>query len=178
NLTIEGHNQAVAVYAGGGFTLRNVCLSVATATGQPNNTPFFLVNSFEIYRYGGCDNTPAGVPAEIWLGATPVAGEQTGVGIVDYEGGGVSSRLGMQDTQASPMTGPVPGYWHLSNIVMENATNDFLTITNTSGSVLTVAGIYFDHVETADSPSAQALINFSGATSNDVLSGVEMNQVV
>jgi hypothetical protein len=178
NLTIVGHNQALAVYAGGGFTLRNVCLSVSTATGQPNNTPFLLVNSFEIYRYGGCDNTPAGVPAEIWLGGTPVAGEQTVVGIVDYEGVVISSGLGMQYTQASPMTGPVPGYWHLSNIVMENATNDFLTITNTSGSVLTVAGIYFDHVETADSPSAQALINFSGATSNDVLSGVEMNQVV
>lgn len=178
NLTIEGHNQALAIYAGSLVTLRNVCLSVASSTGQPNNTPLLLENVFEIYRYGGCDNTPTGVPAEIWTGGTAVAGESDVVGILDYEGMMINSGLGINYVQASSLTGPVPGDWHLSNIVMENATNDFLTVTNTSGAALTIGGLYFDHVQTADSPSAQAIINFSGASSADVLSGVEMNQVL
>lgn len=176
NLTIEGHNQALADYAGNILTLRNVCLSVpSTPTGQTNNTPLFLENAFEIYRYGGCDNSPTGVPAEIWVGGTPAGSEGSVVGIIEYDGLLISSGEGIKYIQQSVPNGPMSGDWHLSNIVMENVTDDFLAISNTSGSRQIYSGIYLDHVQTADNPPGAALIAFN-APSTDLLSGVVINQ--
>jgi hypothetical protein len=176
NLTIEGHNQAIADYAGNILTLKNVCLTVSsTATGQTNNTPLYLQNVFEIYRYGGCDNSPSGVPAEIWVGGTPEGGEGSVVGIVDYEGMLISSGEGIKYIQQAAPNGPLAGDWHLSNIVTENVTDDFLAISNTSGSRQIYTGIYLDHVQTADNPPGAALLAFN-APSPDALSGVVINQ--
>ncbi len=177
NLAIVGHNQALNIYGEDGVTLRNVCLSLGgSATRQTDNTPLKVTDSIWFTWYGGCLQAPRGVPAVIWTGETLGSSPAT-VGLVDMEGIIISSGLGMQYIQRAPLNGGTPGNWHLLNVLLENATNDFLTISNTSGSPMTVSGITMDHVETADSPSQQNLINFNGASSNDSLSGIVMNQV-
>ena len=166
----------MAIVGEDGITLRNVCLAVS-ATSQTDNTALKLTNSFWIYRYGGCDNTASAVPAEIWT-TENIAGETPATGILDYEGVLISAGLGISYIQRTPNAGPISGDWFLANMTLENATNDFLTLTNTSGSPMQIAGISMDHVQTADSPSTQSIINFSGASSSDTLSGVVMNQVL
>ena len=176
NLAIVGYNQAMAIIGEDGITLRNVCLAV-NATSLTDNTALKITNSFWITRRDGCDNTATGVPAEIWT-MENITGETPTVGIFDFDSILIASGLGINFIQRTPNAGPVSGDWHPSNITMENATNDFRTLTNTSGSQMTVVGITMDHVQTADSPSQQNLVNFSGASSSDTLSGVVMNQVL
>jgi hypothetical protein len=173
NLSISGYNQAININGGSGYTLDNDMLGVAT-TGQAGNTPLSLTDTFEIYRTGGGDQSSTGVPAEIWT-----AGPNYGVvGIVNYRNLLITSGLGIEYIQANASIGPVAGDWSLENIIMENATNDFLTITNTSGSPMFIGGLYFNHVQTADSPNTQALINFDGGNGGDVLGGVILEQSV
>jgi hypothetical protein len=176
NLNIVGHNQAVAIYATGQITFKNTTLS-CFATSQTDNTPWKATNSIEVTFSGGGLNSPTGVPASIWTGETSVAAENAVFGIVHMQDVIITSGLGMEYIQRVASGGPVPGDWHLNDVVMESATNDFMTVTNTSGSLMTVTGISYQNVQTADSPNTQSMLFFNGA-SGDRLSGVVMNQAL
>src|SRR6202050_3100848 len=178
NLNIVGHNQAVGLYATGQITFKNTSLAAGSAaTGQTDNTAFKFTNSIEIYFLGGGLQTPSTVPCSIWSGETSVAAEAQVAGLIHMENAIVSCGLGMEYIQRVVSGGPVPGSWHLNDVIMENATNAIFTVTNTSGSLMTVSGIDFENVTSADSPSTQALLFFNGQSA-DRLSGVVMNHAV
>jgi hypothetical protein len=84
NLTIDGHNQALSIFASVDNTLKNVCLAVQTS-GQTDNTALKITNSFWFFMDGGCLKTLSmTIPVAMFTGETPIAGENPLVGLVYF----------------------------------------------------------------------------------------------
>ncbi len=120
NLTITGHNQAVSVYTSVEDTLRNVCLTVPT-TGQTDNTPLKITNTFWFFMEGGCLQTSSSsVPVGIFTGEAPLAGEAPLVGLAYFTGlQGVGG--GFQYIQRVNTSGSGPGNFVFRNIAAMEA---------------------------------------------------------
>ena len=115
NLTIGGHNQAISVYTSVDNSLRNVCLIVLTS-GQTDNTPLKITNSFWFFMDGGC--LQAGnmtIPVAMFTGETPIASEAPLAGLIYFtniQGAGG----GMQYIQRVNTVGSGPGNFVFRNV--------------------------------------------------------------
>lgn len=179
NLSINGYNEAVVVYAATSVSFRNVCLGVNGTTGLTDNTPLKITNSFQIYYDGGCliANGSATSPVVEMTGETPLSSEGTLDGLI-YLSNIVAAGGGMQYIQRVGITGTA-GSFVFRNIVLEDSATDTLTITNASGlsgilALPRISSFTFDHVNGSDQASpALALLNLN--SSGTTVSGVWIN---
>jgi hypothetical protein len=177
NLTISGHNEAVAIWGASKTTFRNVNLGAAT-TSQTDNTPLKISNSFWIFYYGGTLDTTGAVPSMLLTAETPTGlGDAQDVALLDFEGTTITSGKGIQFIQRGTSSNPSGG-WTFNNIVSENTNTPFLTISNVSGTTIIVAELTFNQDSIADSDIRDPFLLFSAASSGDALYGVHMNQVL
>ena len=76
NLTINGHNQAMSIYTSGQNVLRNVCLTTMV-TGNTDNTPLKITNTFWFFMDDGCLQAGNGtLPVAVLTGEAPIAGRR------------------------------------------------------------------------------------------------------
>ncbi len=178
NLTINGHNQAINIYASVDNSLRNVCLVVGTS-GQTDNTPLKITNTFWFFMDGGClQTTSMTIPVAIFTGETPLGSEAPLVGLA-YFTNIQGSGGGMQYIQRVNTSGSGPGNFVFRNVAaLENINTSFLTITNATGNPGNAAmpmfsNVTFDNVSTSDGTVyTPAVIEFN--SSNSALQGVWM----
>ncbi len=176
NLTINGHNQAVSLFDSTEDSLKNVCLTVPT-TGQTDNTPLKITNSFWFFMDGGCLQTSSStVPVGMFTGETPIAGESPLVGLV-YFTNVQGTGGGFQYIQRANTAGPGPGNFVFRNMAaFENSGTSFLTVTNATGNpgsaaMPSLVDMTFDNVTTSDPTSVtNAVIEFN--SSGSILEGV------
>lgn len=179
NLNILGYNQAVGIFAANKTNFKNDSLTV-NPHGQPDNTPLKITNAFEIYMDNTTLNTSGAIPVSIWTAETPTGhGDSPSMGIIEIRNSVWSGGLGVSYIQRAPNNGPDSGDWYISNVVLEDMGNSFLTLTNTSGggNTMSLAGIHLDHVQQADCSvcTGGALLAFNGQ-SGDNLSGIRIEQ--
>ncbi len=178
NLTINGVNQTLNIYASVDNSLKNVCLVVG-ASGQTDNTPLKITNSFWFFMDGGClQGGNATLPVALFTGETPLASEAPLVGLA-YFTNIQGSGGGMQYIQRVNTVGSGPGNFVFRNVsALENINTSFITFTNATGNPGNVAmpmvsNLTFDNVSTSDGTvftPAVLEMNSSGST----LSGVWM----
>ena len=179
NLSINGYNQAVTVIAATTIHFRNVCLGVNGTTGLTDNTPLKLTNTFQIYFNGGClmANGSTTTPILEMTGEAPIGTEASLDGLI-YISDILAAGGGMKYIQRVSSTGTV-GNFVFRNIVLEDASTDTLTITNTTGlsgalALPRISSFTFDHISGSDQGSANlALLNVN--SSGTVVSGVWIN---
>jgi Pectate lyase superfamily protein len=176
NLTIDGHNQALSIFASVDNSLRNVCLAVGTS-GQTDNTALKITNSFWFFMDGGClQTTGMTIPVAMFTGETPIASESPLVGLVFFsniQGSGG----GMQYIQRVNTSGSGPGNFVFRNVAaLENTNTSFLTVTNATGNPGNVAlplftNVTMDNVSMSDGTIfSPAVLEFNSP--NSVLQGV------
>jgi hypothetical protein len=178
NLTIDGHNQALSIYASVDNSLRNVCLAVTTS-GQTDNTPLKITNSFWFFMDGGClQGGSMTLPVALFTGETPLTTEAPLVGLA-YFTNIQGSGGGMQYIQRVNTVGSGPGNFVFRNVAaLENINTSFFTVTNATGNPGNVAmpmfsNLTFDNVSTSDGTVyTPAVLEFN--SSNSVLQGVWM----
>ena len=178
NLTINGHNQAMSIYTSGQNVLRNVCLTTM-ATGNTDNTPLKITNTFWFFMDDGCLQAGNGtLPVALLTGEAPIAGEAPLVGLA-YFRGLEGTGAGFQYIQRVNTAGSGPGNIVFRDIAaIENSSTSFFTVTNAtgnSGSVAlpTMSDLTFDNVTTSDATTAtNAVLEFN--SSGSTLQGVYM----
>ena len=176
NLTINGHNQAISIYTSNENVLHNVCLTTINS-GQTDNTPLKITNSFWFFMDGGCLQSATGsLPVGIFTGETPLGIEAPLVGLA-YFRGVQGSGGGFQYIQRVNTVGSGPGNFVFRDVsALENSATSFFTVTNATGNPGSVAlpemsELTFDNVTNSDSPSnTNALLEFN--SSGSVLQGV------
>jgi hypothetical protein len=177
NLSIQGWNQAVSLFATVNVLFRNVCLAVTGTTGQTDNTPLKITNSFWIRYTGGCimAKFSTTTPIVLFTGETPIGGEAPLDGLItieDVTGAGG----GMQYIQRVNQMGTA-GNYVFRNITLEDSSTDLITFSSLPGvSMGPIDSVTFDHVNTSDEPNPATsvlTVNAPGLT----LSGVFMNHV-
>jgi len=177
NLSIAGSNQAVSLYDTVNVSFRNTCLAVNGATGQTDNTPLKITNSFWIWYKGGCimANGSTSTPIVLFTGETPVSGEAPLDGLITMEDI-VAAGGGMQYIQRVNQFGTA-GNMTFRNITIEDASTDVLTFSSVSGvSMGPVNAVSFEHVSTSDATNPATAVLTVNAPSLTV-SGVYMNHV-
>jgi hypothetical protein len=176
NLTINSHNQAISIYTSSENVLHNVCLTTATS-GQTDNVPLKITNTFWFYMEGGCLQAGSGsLPLALFTGETPLGTEAPLVGLTYFTGvQGVGS--GFQYIQRVNTQGSGPGNFVFRDIpAIEDSGASFFTITNATGNPGSVAlpqfsEITFDNASTSDATSpTNALIELN--SSGTILTGV------
>src|ERR1700723_1603241 len=176
NLTINAHNQAISMYASNENALRNVCLTTPV-TGQTDNTPLKITNTFWFYMDGGCLQAGNGsLPLAEFTGEAPLGIEAPLVGLAYFTSvQGIGG--GFQYIQRVNTAGSGPGNFVFRNMpAMETSGTSFLTITNATGNPGSAAlplfsEITFDNATTSDATNAtNALLELNSAGTN--LSGV------
>lgn len=176
NLTINSHNQAISMYASNENALRNVCLTTAV-TGQTDNTPLKITNTFWFYMDGGCLQAGNGsLPLAMFTGETPLAIEAPLVGLAYFTSvQGIGG--GFQYIQRVNTAGSGPGNFVFRNIpAIEDSTTSFFTITNATGNpggtaLPAFSEITFDNTTTSDAGTinnAVIELNSSGTLLNGV----------
>ena len=178
NLTINGHNQAMSIYTSGQNVLRNVCLTTMV-TGNTDNTPLKITNTFWFFMDDGCLQAGNGtLPVALLTGEAPIAGEAPLVGLA-YFRGLEGTGAGFQYIQRVNTAGSGPGNIVFRDIAaIENSSTSFFTVTNAtgnSGSVAlpTMSDLTFDNVTTSDATTAtNAVLEFN--SSGSTLQGVYM----
>ena len=178
NLTINARNQAISIYDSNENVLRNDCLTTL-ATGQADNTPLKITNTFWFFMYGGCLQAANGtLPLAILTGETPLSGEVPLVGLAYFDGvQGIGGSF--QYIQRVNTGGSGPGNFVFRNIpAIEIPTTSFFTITNATGNPGSAAlpafsEITFDNVTTSDAGTpTNALIELN--SSGTLLTGVHI----
>lgn len=177
NLTIKGHNQAIGVWSQAFIVLKNSSLSVANS-GQPDNTPLKLTNTFWFWMEGGELQVGPGSsnPVALFTGETPISADEPLVGLVRFTNV-VGSGGGFQYIQRATTCCSGPGNFIFDNVQIENIGNDFFAITN-PGSVglAQFTSLTFNHaagIDPTGPPGSQALLSMNA--SGTVLSGVTIN---
>lgn len=177
NLTIEGVNQAVALYGVATTVFEDVCLD-AQATGLPDNTPLKVTDSFWVWFKGGCLQAPAGIPVAMFTAEiipdSPRAEQQAGL---VYFSDMVTTGDGFKYIQRTRGNAGDSGVFVFRNISMENATDVFeisqsptcVDCTNWEINALT-----FDNVDTDDSACVSCSIVNMNAT-DGIVSGIVIN---
>jgi len=176
NLSIAGSNQAVLLYDTINVSFRNVCLG-ANITGQTDNTPLKITNSFWIWYKGGClmANGSTTVPIVIFSGETPMTGEAPLDGLITMEDI-VAAGGGMQYIQRVTQSG-TGGNFVFRNITLEDSATDALSFSAQGGATFgAFQSITFDHVTTSDAANPTTAMLSVNAASLTV-SGVYMNHV-
>jgi Pectate lyase superfamily protein len=176
NLTINGFNQAISMYTANENVLRNVCLTSA-ATGQTDNTPLKITNTFWFYMDGGClQTTSSTLPMAIFSGETSLHGEAALDGLM-YFTGVQGAGGGFQYIQRVNSAGSGPGNIVFRNMpAMETSGTSFITFTNATGNpgsaaLPQISEITFDNATTSDATNAtNALLELNSSGTN--LSGV------
>ena len=172
NLTISAYNEAVWISGAAEINFKNVCLSVNTS-GDTDNTPLKITDTFWVWYTGGCLNTVGGtIPVAILDGETTAG--TVGVGLVYFQnvlatGGGFQYIV--KAAQGVPSANIV-----FRNITLENAATDFFTVTDPGDYQLsTMAGLTFDHVTFSDpTGSNQAIVNYNVPYAGSLLTGVNI----
>ena len=133
NLTINGHNQAISIYTSGQNVLRNVCLTTMV-TGNTDNTPLKITNTFWFFMDDGCLQAGNGtLPVALLTGEAPIAGEAPLVGLA-YFRGLEGTGAGFQYIQRVNTAGSGPGNIVFRDIAaIENSSTSFFTVTNATG---------------------------------------------
>jgi Pectate lyase superfamily protein len=176
NLTINAHNQAISMYASNENVLRNDCLTTAI-TGQTDNTPLKITNTFWVYMDGGCLQAGNGsLPLAIFTGEAPLGIEAPLVGLAYFTSvQGIGG--GFQYIQRVNTAGSGPGNFVFRNIpAIEDSTTSFFTITNATGNpggtaLPAFSEITFDNTTTSDAGTinnAVIELNSSGTLLNGV----------
>ncbi|MFZ3217714.1 MAG: glycosyl hydrolase family 28-related protein [Candidatus Acidiferrales bacterium] len=171
NLTINGRNQAISIYTSNENVLHNVCLTTLV-TGQTDNTPLKITNTFWFFMDGGClQSANNSLPIALLTGETSLAGEAPLVGLAYFRnlqgaGGGI------QYIQRVNTVGSGPGNIVFRDIAaLESSATSFFTVTNATGNSGSVAmplmsDLTFDNVTTSDATTAtNAVIEFNSAGS-------------
>jgi hypothetical protein len=176
NLGIDAYNQAVWANNAVGLNLNNTCLRVKT-TGQTDNTPLKLTDTFNFWMNKGCletlatggSTTNGALPVSIWDGenngsATPVV-YIARMQDVNLAGGAI---LYIQRYA----TGSCSVDWVFRNMLREGSASDFLDITST-GPTVCAGDVTIDHLQDADNTNPNtSVINDSAP---GTLSGVTIN---
>jgi Pectate lyase superfamily protein len=169
NLTINAKNEAIFMYDSNENVLRNVCLTTQ-ATGQTDNTPLKVTNSFWIFMYGGCLQAGNGsLPPAIFTGEASLNSEAPLVGLTYFDGvQGIGGSF--EYIQRVNTLGSGPGNFVFRNIpALEAPATSFFTITNATGNPGSVAlpafsEITFDNVTTSDATtSTNALVELNSS---------------
>ena len=179
NLSINGYNEAVAVYGATSIHFKNACLGNNGTTGLADNTPLKLTNTFEDFFTGGCliANGSTSTPIIEMTGETPLSGDPSLDGLI-YISDVLAAGGGVQYIQRVGASGTV-GNFVFRNIVLEDSSTDTMTITNTSGlsggsALPRISSFTFDHVSGSDQAGASlALLNLN--SSGTTVSGVWVN---
>jgi hypothetical protein len=174
DLSTQGYNQAIYINNTNHVVFDNAPMTAAI-TGQTDNTPLKITNMLEVYRINGSNAEFAGVtttlPPVIYTvesGAqlfnlmiftkdvTDSGGSEQAIIRAQWSGAGAFQEMIFRDVQ------------------VEDPTNGFLTLTNTSGIAAEGVGPWiFDHVTVEDGGGPIATINDSTAD----LGGVYLNDV-
>src|SRR6185437_2957302 len=134
NLALSCHNQCISTYDSVGRRFNNDALSVAT-TGQTDNTPLKITNSFWVWINGGTlQNVGGTLPTLLMTGEASLAGEAPLVGLITVRdlvtaGGGFEYIQRVNN-------GSSTGSWVFRNVTQEGADMPFLTINETSSGFL------------------------------------------
>ncbi|MGH9690059.1 MAG: beta strand repeat-containing protein [Candidatus Acidiferrales bacterium] len=177
NLTITGYNTAFYSQGAPDITLDNDNFSV-NKTGLSGNAGVHLSNLYWARILGGSIQTGGSThpyPPALLLSGDACSGCTATV--INFR---------MQDTrlvggniqyvQTTPENASQPGYWEIDNADTENQDSDYLSIINSSGSAFTFGPIKISRASVSDaSTTTGAIINFHGAFSTDVLSGVTID---
>jgi hypothetical protein len=178
NLTINGQNQAMSLYDSGQNVLHNVCLTTIT-TGEPDNTPLKITNSFWFFMNDGCLQAGnSSLPMALLTGEASINGEAALVGLAYFRGlegtGG-----GIQYIQRVNTAGSGPGNIVFRDIAaVESSATSFFTVTNATGNAGSIAlpqmsELTFDNVTTSDATTpTNAVLEFN--SSGSILQGVYM----
>jgi Pectate lyase superfamily protein len=176
NMTINEQNQAISIYDSTENVLHNVCLTTNT-TGNTDNTPLKITNSFWFFMDGGCLQAGNGSqPIALFTGETPIGGEAPLVGLAYFtEVQGTGG--GFQYIQRVNTVGSGPGNIVFRNIAaIESSATSFFTVTNATGNpggtaMPSMSEITFDNVTTSDATTpTNALMEFN--SSGSILQGV------
>jgi hypothetical protein len=153
NLTIDGANQAVAIYGAVPSILEDVCLSVQ-ATGLPDNTPLKVTDTFWFWYKGGCLQTtspdiPVGIFTAEKLPDLPNAEQLDGL---IYLSDLITAGDGFKYIQRANENVGLAGNFVFRNITLEDA-GDVLEISQTCTGCanLIYLNVTFDNVTTSDS---------------------------
>src|SRR6185437_803502 len=134
NLALSCHNQCISTYDSVGRRFNNDALSVAT-TGQTDNTPLKITNSFWIWINGGTlQNIGGTLPTLLMTGETSLAGEAPVVGLITVHDV-VTAGGGFEYIQRV-INGSSTGAWVFRNVTQEGAAMPFLTISESSPGLL------------------------------------------
>jgi hypothetical protein len=169
NLTISAYNQAVWVTASN-IHFYNTCLSTA-ASGDTDNTPLKISNTFWVYFDGGClQSGSSTLPVAIYDGE---GGFGEGSGSI-YITGSLLNGGGVQYLQKSADSQGPPGDFVFRNLTLENSSEPFFSISNPGGvSLPAVNGVTIDNVLMADASSPQPLVSYN-VTGGSILTGVSV----
>lgn len=177
NLDLLGYNQALGIWAANVVHLNNVSLTVNAHAGFTDNTPIKVTNDFWLFINGGVWNANGAIPVAIWTAETPsTGGEAPVMGLLHMQDMILSGGKGIQYIQRVPNGGPVSGDWNIENVLLENSTTPYITLSNTSGSAMQLSGITITQGVMSDSSTPQPLVLISGATSADAVFGLVINQ--
>jgi Pectate lyase superfamily protein len=172
NLTIEGGNQAVALYGVAPTVFENVCLD-AQATGLPDNTPLKVTDSFWVWFKGGCLQAPLGVPVAMFTAEIipdfPQAEQQAGL---VYFSDMVTTGDGFKYIQRARGNVGDSGVFVFRNISMENATDVFeISQTCVDCANWEINALTFDNVGADDSACVScSVVNMNAA--DGIVSGI------
>jgi hypothetical protein len=175
NMTIEGYNQGLAIWNAIGTTLRNTCVADFN-TGGTDNTPLKISNDFQFFMYDGCLDAVGG-PVMLWTTETPVSSEEPVFSIFYIHGTTMTGSEGIHAIQRVSTGGPVLGDFDISDVLMENANDNFLTLSNTSGSAMQLTAIRMSHVQMADASGPGSIIYLNAASSSDGIYGANLDHV-
>ena len=180
NLAVIGHNKAFEVYAATNVTFKNTSAWVNTPTGQADNCPYVIQNSFWIWMdsiQGQAVDTNHYVVCG--FGNTPLTSEAPLVGLFNMNHA-IFVGCPFSYTQAVNTAGSGPGDWMFYDVSFETCNQDPIRINNTTGNAGSAAmpilsEIYINHIVSADSVcSGCGVLATDANLSGSIIQGVHI----
>ena len=134
NLSLNCRNQCISTYDSVLMHFTNNALNVAT-TGQTDNTPLKITNSFWIWINGGTlQNIGGTLPTLLMTGETSLGGEASLVGLITVRD--VVTAGGSFEYIQRVANGSSTGSWTFRNVTQEGSAMAFLTVIENSSNWL------------------------------------------
>jgi hypothetical protein len=172
NLFIDGCNEAMWIRSSSSIELNNVSLvDGITVTGQTDQTPLKVTNSFWVWINGGTDDGVSGsssLPTMIFTNETSLTSEQPEDYLI-YIQGMTMAGGGMQAIGRVAQTGG-PETFVIRNVTLENTAGDFFQVTN-QGAAIQVGYMLFDNDQIADNTGPGAVLGLKPRGGQYVVAG-------
>ncbi|MFZ0431834.1 MAG: glycosyl hydrolase family 28-related protein [Candidatus Acidiferrales bacterium] len=176
NLNIAGYNQAVSVFNATQINFVNDCLTSTGTTGDADNTPLKITNTFWLWFKGGCliNNGSSTNPVVELTGETQVGGQAPLDGLIYFQdmiwaGGGGQYIQRVVNPNSS-------GYFVFRNILLEDSSVPFFTITaNSPGYLPSQYSYVFDSIGSSDGAGNVPFLTVN--TPGGVIHGIELHHV-